>query len=86
MIVDRFDTRRLLLVTQGTAMVVSVALAVVTLAGAATLPVVYALAALGGMVLVVDAPARQTLTYQMVGRASCRTPSRSTPASSTPRG
>ena len=68
-LVDRFDSRRLLLATQATAMVVSVVLAVVTLAGLATLPVVYALAALGGAILVVDAPARQTLTYQMVGPA-----------------
>lgn len=68
-VVDRFDSRRLLVLTQGTAMLVSAALAVVTLAGVATLPVVYALAAVGGMILVVDAPARQTLTYQMVGPA-----------------
>jgi MFS family permease len=68
-VVDRFDTRRLLAVTQGTAMVVSVLLAVVTIADVATLPVVYALAALGGLVLVVDAPGRQTLTFQMVGPA-----------------
>jgi MFS family permease len=46
---------------------VSIALAVVTLAGWATLPVVYALAAIGGLVLVFDAPGRQTLTFQMVG-------------------
>ena len=50
-------------------MVVSAVLAVVTLAGVATLPVVDALALLGGTILVVDAPARQTLTYQMVGPA-----------------
>ena len=68
-IVDRFDSRRLLVVTQGVAMIVSAVLAVVTLAGVATLPVVYALALLGGVILVVDAPARQTLTYQMVGPA-----------------
>jgi MFS family permease len=66
-IVDRFDTRRLLIVTQGTAMVLSAVLAVVTITGAATLPVVYALAALGGLILVFDAPGRQTLTFQMVG-------------------
>ncbi len=66
-LVDRFETRRVLVVTQGTAMVVSVVLAVVTIADVATLPVVYALAALGGLVLVVDAPGRQTLTFQMVG-------------------
>jgi MFS family permease len=68
-VVDRFDTRRLLATTQATAMVVSVVLAVVTIADVATLPVVYALAALGGLVLVVDAPGRQTLTFQMVGPA-----------------
>lgn len=68
-VVDRFDTRRLLIATQGAAMLVSVALAVVTLAGWATLPVVYALAALGGLVLVFDAPGRQTLTFQMVGQS-----------------
>ena len=67
--VDRFDTRRLLLATQGAAMVVSIALALVTLTGLATLPVVYALAALGGLVLVFDAPGRQTLTFQMVGQS-----------------
>ena len=67
-VVDRFDTRRLLLATQGAAMVVSVALAIVTLTDIATLPLVYALAALGGVVLVLDAPGRQTLTFQMVGR------------------
>jgi MFS family permease len=66
-VVDRLDTRRLLLATQAAAMVVSVVLAVVTLAGLATLPVVYALAALGGVILVFDAPGRQTLTFQMVG-------------------
>jgi len=48
-------------------MALSVVLAIVTLTGVATLPLVYALAALGGLVLVVDAPSRQTLTFQMVG-------------------
>jgi MFS family permease len=66
-VIDRFDTRRLLLATQGSAMAVSILLAVVTLSGLATLPVVYALAALGGLILVFDAPGRQTLTFQMVG-------------------
>jgi MFS family permease len=66
-VVDRLDTRRLLIATQATAMLVSVVLAVVTLTGAATLPVVYALAALGGLILVFDSPGRQTLTFQMVG-------------------
>jgi MFS family permease len=66
-VVDRLDTRRLLIVTQATAMLVSIALAIVTLTGVATLPVVYTLAAVGGLILVFDSPGRQTLTFQMVG-------------------
>ena len=68
-VIDRFDTRRLLVATQGAAMLVSIALAIVTLAGWATIPMVYALAAVGGLVLVFDAPGRQTLTFQMVGQS-----------------
>jgi MFS family permease len=66
-VVDRLDTRRLLIATQASAMVVSVALAVVSLTGVASLPLVYALAAVGGLILVFDSPGRQTLTFQMVG-------------------
>ena len=53
--------------TQVAAMLVSAALAVVTLTGTATLPVVYVLATLGGIALVLDAPGRQSLTFEMVG-------------------
>jgi MFS family permease len=53
--------------TQAGAMVISIALAVVTLTGTATLPIVYVLAALGGVALAFDAPGRQSLTFQMVG-------------------
>jgi MFS family permease len=67
---DRFDSRHLVLATQASAMLVSIALAVVTLTGTATLPVVYVLAALGGITLAFDAPGRQSLTFQMVGRHS----------------
>ncbi len=66
-VVDRLDTLRLVLWTQAAAMLVSGGLAVVTLTGTATLPIVYTLAALGGVTLVLDAPGRQTLTFQMVG-------------------
>ena len=66
-IVDRLDTRRLVLWTQAAAMVTSASLALVTLTGTATLPIVYVLALLGGVALVLDAPARQVLTFQMVG-------------------
>ncbi|HSI97110.1 MAG TPA: MFS transporter [Gaiellaceae bacterium] len=65
---DRVDSRRLVMTTQAAAMAVSVALAVVVLTGTATLPVVYLLAALGGITLAFDAPGRQSLVFQMVGR------------------
>jgi len=67
-VADRLETRRLVMGTQAAAMAVSVALAVVTLTGTATLPLVYVLAALGGIALAFDAPGRQSLTFQMVGR------------------
>jgi MFS family permease len=66
-VADRFDSRRLVMATQAAAMAISIALAVVTLTGTATLPLVYVLAALGGIALAFDAPGRQSLTFQMVG-------------------
>lgn len=66
-IVDRVDTRRLVIGTQVAAMAVSAALTIVTLTGTATMPLVFALAALGGVTLVLDAPGRQSLTFEMVG-------------------
>lgn len=66
-IVDRVDTRRLVVWTQVAAMITSGALALVSLTGTATLPIVFALATLGGVTLVLDAPARQVLTFEMVG-------------------
>ena len=66
-IVDRLDTRRLVIWMQVSAMLTSAALAGVTLSGTATLPIVYVLALLGGVTLVLDAPARQVLTFEMVG-------------------
>jgi MFS family permease len=69
-VADRVESRRLVAATQGTALVISIALAVLTLTDNATLPIVYALAALGGLTLAFDAPGRQGLTYQMVGPRS----------------
>jgi MFS family permease len=66
-VADRFESRRLVMTTQATAMAISIALAVVTLTDTATLPIVYVLAALGGIALAFDAPGRQSLTFQMVG-------------------
>ena len=51
------DSRKLVMATQGVALIVSVALAVITLTGTATLSIVYVLAALGGITLAFDAPA-----------------------------
>src|SRR5437588_1563737 len=66
-LVDRFDPRRLVIGTQAASMVLAAALAAPTLLGHATPWLVYLLAALRGSVLVLDAPSRQALTYQMVG-------------------
>jgi MFS family permease len=68
-IADRFDNRRTVIVTQAVQMALSVALAVDALSGHATEWHIYAIAALTGTALVLDAPARQSLTFQMVGRA-----------------
>ena len=67
-VADRLESRKLVMGTQAAAMAISVALAVVTLTGTATLPIVYLLAALGGIALAFDAPGRQSLTFQLVGR------------------
>ncbi len=66
-LVDRCDARRLVIATQAVSMLLAAALAAPTLLGLAAPWLVYLLAALRGTVLVVDAPARQSLTYQMVG-------------------
>jgi MFS family permease len=67
-VVDRLDVRRLVIVTQTAAMLVSIALAAIAFAGVAQVWHVYLLAVLGGSALVFDAPGRQALTYEMVGR------------------
>jgi MFS family permease len=66
-LVDRFEPRKLVMATQAVAMGISVVLAVTALTGTATLPLVYVLAALGGITLAFDAPARQALTFELVG-------------------
>jgi MFS family permease len=66
-VTDRVDTRRLVSSTQAIQMAFAAALAGLALTGTASLPLVYALAALSGTALVFDAPGRQALTFQMVG-------------------
>ncbi len=65
---DRFDNRHIVIVTQSVQMVFSAVLAAITLLGDVQLWQVYVIAALTGTALVFDAPSRQNLTFQMVGR------------------
>ena len=65
---DRIDNRRLVIATQSAQMVVSIALALLAFSGSGNVAAVYALALAGGVGLVLDAPGRQALTFQMVGR------------------
>jgi MFS family permease len=67
-VVDRFDPRRIVLMTQASHMTLAAIMAGTTLSGAVRPWQVYVIAFLGGLVQVVDAPARQQLTYRMVGR------------------
>jgi MFS family permease len=67
-VTDRFDNRHVVMATQSVQMVFSAVLATVTLLGHVQLWEVYAIAVLTGSALVFDAPSRQNLTFQMVGR------------------
>jgi len=66
-LVDRVNTRRLLLVTQLAAASLAALLGVVVLAGVVQLWMVYAIAFTFGLVTVADNPARQTFVLQLVG-------------------
>jgi MFS family permease len=68
-IVDRLDPRRLVIVTQASSMVLASILAGLALSGVVEAWHVYVLGFLAGTVQVLDAPARQALTYRMVGPA-----------------
>ena len=65
---DRLDARRLVIGTQAAQLVTAVALAWIALGGFAKPWMLYTIAFLNGMVLVLDVPSRQQLTYRMVGR------------------
>jgi MFS family permease len=67
-VTDRFDNRRTVIATQSVQMAFSALLAALTLLGHAQLWQVYAIAALTGVAVVFDAPSRQNLTFQMVGK------------------
>ena len=66
-IADRFDKRRILLVTQAAAAVLALTLWALVAAGSVELWMVYVLAFLLGMVQMVDMPTRQSFVIEMVG-------------------
>ena len=66
-IVDRLDAWRTVISTQITQMFLAATIAVIALAGVAQPWHVYVIAALMGLVQVLDAPSRQALTFRMVG-------------------
>jgi len=65
---DRFDNRRVVIVTQASSMLIAAGLAVLALSGVDQLWPYFVLAFLGGSALVFDAPNRHALTFQLVGR------------------
>jgi MFS family permease len=67
-IADRFDNRRMMILTQASSMCVATALGVLTLLGREQLWELYVLATLGGAATIFDAPNRHALTYRLVGR------------------
>ncbi len=66
-VVDRLDAWKTVISTQITQMLLASSIAVIALAGVAQPWEVYVIAALMGLVQVLDAPSRQTLTFRMVG-------------------
>ncbi|GAC1537004.1 MAG: MFS transporter [Acidimicrobiales bacterium] len=67
LIADRFDKRKVLVCTQSFLAMQALVLAVVTLSGAVTLPVIYVLAIAQGMATTIDNPTRQSFVTEMVG-------------------
>jgi MFS family permease len=66
-VIDRFDVRRLLLVTESLLSLGAATLAVLTLTGTVALWHVYVIATFQGLVLVLDNPSRHTLVFRIVG-------------------
>jgi MFS family permease len=68
-LIDRLDPHRLVLATQSLLALTSASLALLTITGAIAPWQIYALSVVAGLVGVIDAPGRQALTFEMVGRA-----------------
>src|SRR5207237_1456243 len=67
-IIDRLDARRLVIGTQIAQVATAIVLTWIALGGFARPWMLYSIAFLNGLVLVLDVPSRQQLTYRMVGR------------------
>ena len=67
-IADRFDRRKLLIMTQSTLMLLAVAVGVLLLTGVMTLPLMWAFALFFGITNAFDAPARQAFVSDVVAR------------------
>ena len=68
-IADRFNKRKLIVITQSTAGLLALTLGVLTITGAVELWMVYVIAAGFGAVTALDNPSRQTFVMEMVGPA-----------------
>jgi MFS family permease len=66
-IADRYSKRMLLMITQSTAALIAATLAVLILTGTVEVWMIWALAFVGGLVTVVDNPARQVFVNEIVG-------------------
>lgn len=67
-VADRFERRKLLMVTQGVLLLLAIALGVMILTGSMTLPIMYGFALALGVVTAFDNPARQAFVSDVVTR------------------
>ena len=67
-VADRFERRKLLMVTQGILLLLAIALGVMILTGLMTLPIMYGFALALGVVTAFDNPARQAFVSDVVTR------------------
>lgn len=72
MISDRFERRRMLIITQALACLESITLAVITLTHTVQVWMIVGLALFQGFVNAFDVPVRQSMTVEMVGREDLR--------------
>src|SRR6266478_8559945 len=67
-VADRYNRHRVVIATQAASMVLACVLAVLTLTHTVTIPEIFVLAALLGIVNAFDLPARQSFLVEMVGK------------------